>query len=108
VGGGADTLRAAGAAVRPGGVVSVVGVFLAAPPLDPMTLMFKEATLAWSYCYGRATGRADFAEAVALLDAERDVVAPLVTHRLPLDRVAEAYATAGDRRAGAIKVSLAP
>lgn len=108
IGGSADSLRAAGAAVRPGGVVSVVGVFLAAPPIDAMSLMFKEATLAWSYCYGAPGGRADFADAVALLDALRGALAPLVTHRLPLDRVADAFAVAGDRKAGAIKVSLAP
>jgi 2-desacetyl-2-hydroxyethyl bacteriochlorophyllide A dehydrogenase len=109
VGGAADTLRAAGAAVRPGGVVSVVGVFMSAPPFEPLPLMMKEVTLAWSYCYGTPTGgRADFAEAVALLDAERDAIAPLVTHRLALDRIADAFALASDRKAGAIKVTLAP
>jgi threonine dehydrogenase-like Zn-dependent dehydrogenase len=132
VGGSADTLRAAGAAVRPGGVVSVVGVFLAAPPIEPLSLMMKEVTLAWSYCYRRKPADAsrpvrsepqasevhkgvslggadsDFAAAVAVLDAERDAIAPLVTHQVPLDRVADAFAVAGDRKAGAIKVSLAP
>lgn len=111
VGGPADTLRAAGAAVRPGGVVSVVGVFLAAPPIEPLALMMKEVTLAWSYCYGSPAargGRADFADAIDLLDRERDALAPLVTHRVPLDRVADAFALAADRKAGAIKVSLAP
>lgn len=108
VGGSADTLRAAGAAVRPGGVISVVGVFLAAPPFEPMALMMKEVTLAFSYCYGRSGGRIDFADAVALLGRDRDALAPLVTHRLALDRIADAFALAGDRKAGAIKVSLAP
>jgi threonine dehydrogenase-like Zn-dependent dehydrogenase len=108
VGAGAETLRAAGAAVRPAGTIAVVGVFLAAPPLDPMVLMMKEATLAFSYCYGRSVDRIDFAEAVSLLDADRDAIGPLVTHQLPLDRVADAFAMASDRRAGAIKVSLRP
>ena len=108
VGGAADTFRAAGAAVRPGGTISVVGVFFAAPPFEPMPLMLKEITLAWSYCYGRAAGRVDFAEAVGILERERDALAPLVTHRVSLDRVADAFALASDRKAGAIKVSLAP
>ena len=56
VGGGADTVRAAAAAVRPGGTVSVVGVFWGAMNLDPMPLLLKEVTLAWSYCYGSASG----------------------------------------------------
>jgi len=111
VGGQADTLRAAGAAVRPGGVISVVGVFFAPPPFEPMPLMLKEVTLAWSYCYGSPTargGRPDFADAVEILGRERDALAPLLTHRLPLDRVADAFAIASDRKAGAIKVSIAP
>jgi threonine dehydrogenase-like Zn-dependent dehydrogenase len=108
VGGGADTLRAASAAVRPGGVVSVVGVFLAAPPLDPMSLLLKEVTLAWSYCYGNPDGRSDFAAAIDVIAAERDALAALVTQRLPLDRVADAFRFAADRRSGAVKISLAP
>lgn len=109
VGGAADTLRAATAAVRPGGVVSVVGVFLAAPPFEPLPMMMKEVTLAWSYCYGADPargGRADFADAVEMLAAERDALARLLTHRVPLDRVADAFAIAADKRAGAVKVSL--
>ena len=54
VGGQADTLRAASAAVRPGGTVAVVGFFLGGAPIDPFGLMLKEVTLVWSYCYGSA------------------------------------------------------
>jgi L-iditol 2-dehydrogenase len=108
VGGGAETLRVASAAVRPGGMVSVVGVFLDAAPMDPLGLMMKEVTLAWSYCYGTPNGRSDFAVAIDAIAARRDALAPLVTQRLPLDRVAEAFAIADNRGAGAIKVSLAP
>jgi L-iditol 2-dehydrogenase len=108
VGGSADTLALAAAAARPGGVVSVVGLFLAAPALDPMALLLKELTLAWSYCYGAAGGAADFARAIEVIAAERDALAPLVTHRLSLDRVGDAFAAAGDRGRGAIKVSIQP
>jgi L-iditol 2-dehydrogenase len=108
VGGGADTLRVASAAVRPGGVVSVVGVFLGAAPLDPLGLMMKEVTLAWSYCYGTPDGRSDFAVGIDTIAERRDALAPLVTQRLPLDRVADAFAIAAARGAGAVKVSLAP
>jgi len=107
VGGGADTVRAAAAAVRPGGVVSVVGVFWGALTLDPMPLLLKEVTLAWSYCYGSDAG-SDFAEAIRILDAERDTLAPLATHRVSLDDVARAFEIAADRRAGSIKVSVIP
>jgi threonine dehydrogenase-like Zn-dependent dehydrogenase len=112
VGGSADTLRAAVAALKPlkpGGAVSVVGVFWGALALDPMPLLLKELTLAWSYCYGREAGHAaDFETALGVLAAEQGALAPLVTHRARLDDVERAFAVAGDRRAGAIKVSVAP
>lgn len=109
VGGQADTLRAAAAAARPGGAVSVVGVFFGQLALDPMPLLLKEITLAWSYCYGEDPAHgADFAEAVDVVAAARDALAPLVTHTVPLDEVARAFALAADRRAGAIKVSVTP
>lgn len=109
VGGRADTLRAAAAAARPGGSVSVVGVFFGQLALDPMPLLLKELTLAWSYCYGEDPAHgADFAEAVDIVAAARDALAPLVTHTVPLAEVDRAFALAADRRAGAVKVSVVP
>jgi threonine dehydrogenase-like Zn-dependent dehydrogenase len=109
VGGTADTLRAAVAAVRPGGHVAVVGVFWGALALDPMPLLLKEVTLAWSYCYGEDPAHGtDFAEAVDVVGAAREVLATLVTHTVPLDQIAHGFALAADRRAGAIKVSVVP
>lgn len=109
VGGSADTLRAAAAAARPGGAVSVVGMFLGALTLDPMPLLLKELTLAWSYCYGEDPAHgADFAEAVDILAAAREALTPLITHTVPLDEAARGFALAADRRAGAIKVSIVP
>ena len=108
VGGQADTLNAAGAAVRPGGAVAVLGLFLGPVSLQPLPLLMKEVTLAWSYCYEHGEDRAEFADALCILDERRDAAAQLVTHTLPLDEVAHAFRVASDRKAGAIKVSLAP
>lgn len=104
-----DTLRAAGAALRPGGTVSVLGVFFEPVEVEPMPLFLKEARLVWSNCYHRRSGDdADFALAAGLVDSERERLARLVTHRLPLDGIARAFEVASDKRAGAIKVSVAP
>jgi threonine dehydrogenase-like Zn-dependent dehydrogenase len=66
--------------------------------------------MAWSYCYGLRAGRnsSDFAQAIDVIAAERDALAPLITHRLPLDQIAHAFGVAGDRRDGAIKVTINP
>jgi 2-desacetyl-2-hydroxyethyl bacteriochlorophyllide A dehydrogenase len=111
VGGKADTLRAAGAALAPGGSVSVLGVFLGTVQLDPYPLLLKEATLAWSNCYARSwqgSPRADFEDAVALVDGQRELLARLVTHSVPLGEVERGFEIASDKKAGAVKVSVLP
>lgn len=108
VGGTADTLRSATAALAPGGTVSVLGLFTKKIELEPYWLLVREATLAWSNCYHRRAGAADFDAALAILDRERERAARLLTHAFPFAEVERAYATASDKKAGAIKVTLVP
>lgn len=109
VGGRAPTLPAAVAALAPGGCVCVLGLFLGTIELEPFPLLLKEATLAWSNCYDRrGPGPADFRRAADLVAEERERLAGLVTHRFGLDRVEEAFATAADKRSGAVKVGVLP
>ncbi len=106
VGGRAETLRSAGAALAPGGSVSVLGVFTGAVSLDPFPLLLKEATLAWSNCYAQGPGRPDFERAIELLSRERERLARLLTHQRPLGEIESALALASDKRAGAVKVTV--
>jgi threonine dehydrogenase-like Zn-dependent dehydrogenase len=108
IGGQADSVRAAAAAAAPGGAVSVLGLFTRRIELDGFALFAKELTLAWSNCYERGRARADFDDAVALVSGERERLAPLASHAVPLAEVARAYATALDKRAGALKVTVLP
>jgi len=109
VGGAADTLGVATAAVRPGGTVVVLGVFTQPPTLPPIGFLLKEIRVIGSFVYGRDRGRADFDVALDLLAREgTHLAATLVTHRLALDDVARAFAIAGDKASGSIKVSVAP
>jgi threonine dehydrogenase-like Zn-dependent dehydrogenase len=44
-----------------------------------------------------------------MMAADKINATPLITHRFPLDRIAEAFAAADDKRAsGAIKVLVIP
>lgn len=109
VGGQANTLVAAASAARPGARVAVLGLFTATPELPPLSLLLKELTLAWSNCYHRPTGeRSDFARAADIVDDERERLAMLITHEIPLDEVGRAFAIASNKRAGAVKVSVHP
>lgn len=108
VGGTADTLDEAVQLVRPGGVVSVLGVFSGPVACSGLLLVVKEVRIVGSLTYGRAGGRADFAVAVELVASHRDRLRALITHRFPLARIADAFAIAGDKKSGAIKVTIAP
>jgi 2-desacetyl-2-hydroxyethyl bacteriochlorophyllide A dehydrogenase len=107
VGGTADTVRAACAAVRPSGTVTVLGVFMAPVSIDPMPALLKEVNIAWSNCYHHPSDeQADFAAATQLIADQHELLERLTTHQYPLSRIEEAFATAGNKRSGAIKVSV--
>jgi L-iditol 2-dehydrogenase len=108
VGGHADTLLDAAAAVAPGGRILVLGVFQDEVRLDPWPLLFKEASLTWSLCYTRPDGAADFEEAVKLLAAHPDVFGRVLTHQVPLAEIDRAFALADDKSSGAVKVTVTP
>jgi L-iditol 2-dehydrogenase len=108
VGGTADTLRSAAAAVRPGGTICVLGIFLGAVTLEPLPLFIKENTLVWSNCYARTDRGSDFETAVDLVAKHRDALAAVTTHRVPLHEIGRAFAVAGDKSAGAVKVTVQP
>ena len=106
VGGSANTLRAALAAVRPGGAISVLGLFDGEVALPAFALLLKEGSLLWSNCYAQGPPRSDFADAIGILDAQRGALAALTTRSFPLDEVGSALAHAADKRQGAVKVSI--
>jgi len=108
VGGTADTLRGAATAVRPGGAISVLGLFDGEITLNALPLFLKENSLVWSNCYGRTPDGADFAAAVDIVAKHRDALGPVVTHRVPLNEIEHAFELAGDKTAGVVKVSIHP
>ena len=70
--------------------------------------MAKEATVVGSNTYGTSRRGSEFRVAVDLLSRFAGELAPLQTHRFPLERVEQAFSTAADKRSGAIKVTIAP
>ncbi len=94
-------------AIRSGGTIVLVGVFLERPGFDALSLMMREIRLVGSMCYGRARGEADFEAALDILSRRgADIRDHLVTHRLPLDEIDEGFRIAADKTSGSIKVSI--
>ena len=108
VGGHASTIAEAMRLASPGARIVLLGVFEGEPGLPALALTLKEVELVGSICYGWHQGRREFAEAVELLGRHRETLELLVTHRFPLDRALEAFATADDKTTGSIKVHLEP
>lgn len=108
VGGTANTLTEAVRVVRPGGRIVMLGIFDKKASLPGMEFAVRELTLTGSSCYANDSEVGDFAMATALVRRHRDVLAELVSHRFSLDQVRQAFHTAMDKSAGAIKVQVMP
>jgi len=108
VGGHADTLSQAVNLARFGGRIAVVGLFTQPTTLNAMSVMLKELRLVGAMTYGRAGTRSDFALALDIAARRASSLRGLVTHRFPLERTAEAFETAADKKTGSIKVSVIP
>ena len=94
---------------RPGGRVVLLGSYWEGTvDIPAYAVTMKEINLIPSSMYGRVGPSRDFEVAGALLAARPEVPETIITHRFPLDGAAEAFTTAQDRHAGAIKVVLEP
>lgn len=93
--------------LRPGGTVAVVATHWEPVEL-PAFFTAKEPVLVGSMTHGEGEGGHDMVTAARVLAELPEVAPAIVTHRLPLDRAADAFRLAADRAAGAIKVVLEP
>jgi threonine dehydrogenase-like Zn-dependent dehydrogenase len=108
VGGTASTLDDAVRVVGRGGRVVVLGTFSEPRLLDLQRLMMKEGSIVGSFCYGGGDREPEFNTAATLTGRWREELSALTTHQLPLAEVTDAFTLAGDKRSGAIKVTLTP
>lgn len=92
----------------PGGRIAVVGMPTGDLKVPGIPFMMNEITMVGCNCYDSSHGSHEFADAAAVLAADPDIAATVITHRFPLSEAAEAFRVAGDRAAGAIKVVLEP
>ncbi len=89
----AATVREAVRGARKGTRIVLAGVFAEEMPLNLGLVQDRELELVGTLMYAGD----DFATAIWLVEEGRVRAEPLITHRFPLDRIAEAFATADDR-----------
>lgn len=93
---------------RPGATLLLVASYWDGLELPGFALCLKEVRVVPASMYGHGPGGRDIDAAAALLARQPELARALITHRFPLDAAPEAFATAADRAAGAIKVVLEP
>jgi len=107
-----ETVGAAGsfadalAAVRPRGRVVLVSGHYDAAGVDLTRIVWSEALVTGSNCYGISGMETDFDAAIDLIASGRVDATKLVGHRLPFDDIAEAFRISADKTRGAIKVHV--
>ncbi len=103
-----SALADAVARCRAGGRLALLGSYWEGFSLPGFALCLKEVTVVPASMYGRGGVARDIDVAAGTLAATPDLAGTLISHRFPLDAAAEAFATAADRAAGALKVVLEP
>lgn len=108
VGGAAPTLSQALGIVRPGGRISVLGVFTQPAQINALGLVLKEVRIVGGITYCRPGQRSDFQVALGILRTYAEQARSIITHRFPLEDAGKAFATAADKASRSIKVQVAP
>ena len=106
--GSTESLAQCAEVLRPNGMLLLLAAAWGPLALPGFVFVAKELALSVSSMYGRSAQGRDIDAAAALLAARPELGELLITHRFPLEAAAEAFLTARDRAAGAIKVVLEP
>lgn len=101
VAGGKDTFQLAWRTARPNAIVTVVALYNEAQTLPLPDMYGKNLT----FKMGGVDG-CDCEEVLQLIEEGKIDTTPLITHRFPLSRIAEAYSLYENKEDGVIKVAI--
>lgn len=101
VAGGKDTFQLAWRTARPNAIVTVVALYNEAQTLPLPDMYGKNLT----FKTGGVDG-CDCEEVLRLIEEGKIDTTPLITHRFPLSRIAEAYSLFENKEDGVIKVAI--
>ncbi len=106
VGGHADTLSQAIGIVRPGGRVSLLGLFTAPVQVHALPLMLNEVRVTGGITYCRPGQHSDFDVALRIIEADPERARGVISHRFPLKEADEAFRAAADKSTASVKVQV--
>ena len=102
-----ETFEAALRAIRPGGVLSSLGVYSGklVAPYEALYAGLADQKIVTTLCPG---GKERMRRLMAMVESERIDLTPLVTHRFSLDDITQAYELFSRQGDGVMKVALYP
>lgn len=104
--GGAENFNIATTIVRKQGSVVLVAGYYKPLEVNLSTIVWSEASITGSNCYGYSGMETDFEAAIELIDSGKVDATKLVTHYYPLEEIREAFRVSADKTSGAIKVHV--
>ena len=102
-----ETFEAALRSIRPGGILSSLGVYSGklVAPYEALYAGLGDQQIVTTLCPG---GKERMRRLMAMVARHRIDLAPLVTHRFALDNIKEAYDVFSHQGDGVLKVALFP
>ncbi len=104
--GGAENFNTAATIVRKQGTVVLVAGYYKPLEVNLSTIVWSEARITGSNCYGYSGMETDFEAAIELIGSGLVDATKLVTHRYPFDEIEGAFRAAADKTSGAVKVQV--
>jgi 2-desacetyl-2-hydroxyethyl bacteriochlorophyllide A dehydrogenase len=104
--GGAKAFNESTTIVRKRGTVVLVAGYFEDLEVNLSRIVWSEAIITGSNCYGFSQMQTDFQAAIDLIAEGRIPLTKLVTHRYPLTEIKEAFRVAADKSCGAVKVHV--
>jgi threonine dehydrogenase-like Zn-dependent dehydrogenase len=108
VGSHAPTLAQALQIVRPAAKIVVLGLWDELVPIDSWQAILKDVTLMFCLNHGVIGHTADYQLCLDWMASRKVPAQDLVTHEMPLARLAEAFELSADKTRGAVKVIVRP
>jgi L-iditol 2-dehydrogenase len=108
VGGRADTLNQAVGLVRPGGRISLLGLFTGPAKVNALTAMLNEVRTVGALTYCRTGRYSDFDLALRIINEDPERARSVISHRFPLSEADQAFRTAADKSTASVKVQVNP
>lgn len=104
--GGAQNFDDSMSSVRKRGTVVLVAGYFEPLSVNLAKIVWSEATVTGSNCYAYSGREKDFDAAIELIASGKVDPTKIVTHRMPLDDVVEAFRIAADKTSGSVKVHV--